>query len=141
MSATADTADEVSMTKIMLGPDQAAVAAQVLDLDRRSVLDFEAISPLDHDGALLGQLVQSQVGQLFWIFNSVEVDVSHLHATRIDAHQLKRRAGHPGRRPCALRHAAHERGLAGSELAAQQHDVAGPETFAETPAGELGLGR
>jgi hypothetical protein len=36
IAATIDIAgDEVSMTKIILGSDQAAIAAQVLDLDTR----------------------------------------------------------------------------------------------------------
>src|SRR5207244_5133530 len=38
---------EVSMTKITFRPDQAAVAAEVIDLDQRGCVDGKALAPLD----------------------------------------------------------------------------------------------
>src|SRR5689334_21833293 len=46
--AIAAVADDVSMTKIMFGPDQAAVAAEMLQLDHGGIVDLEAVAPLDH---------------------------------------------------------------------------------------------
>src|SRR5204863_430234 len=48
-SPMADRTDDVSMTRIIIrGPDQAAVAAQVLDRNVESPVDVEPLSPLDH---------------------------------------------------------------------------------------------
>src|SRR5690348_3020617 len=58
MVATVATAgDDVSMIKIMFSPDQAAVPAEVLDVDQRGAVDLQPVAPLDDDRAAVGKLV------------------------------------------------------------------------------------
>src|SRR5262245_57408700 len=90
--------DELSMTKIMLRPDQAAVAAKVLDLDVRRAVDDDALPPLDDHGSLVGELVDAELRQLGAVLDPVEVDVSQLHPTWVDTDQLERRARDAGGR-------------------------------------------
>jgi hypothetical protein len=73
---------------------------------------------------LVGQLVETQVGKFGVVLDSIEVDVGELHAPRVDAYQLKRRACHRRRRLRASRDSAYKRSLAGTELACQKHDIA-----------------
>ena len=85
-SPMADRTDDVSMTRIIIrAPDQAAVAAQVLDRNVESPVDVEPLSPLDHHRPVLRQLLEAQVAQLRQVLHPVEVDMRELHATWIDA--------------------------------------------------------
>src|SRR5579864_94482 len=90
--AIAALADDVSMTKIMLGPDQAAVTAEVLDLDHGRAVDLEAVTPLHHHRSAVGQLVEPEIAELEAVLHAIEVDMGQLHAAGIDAHELKGRA-------------------------------------------------
>src|SRR5258707_14388032 len=138
--ATAATADDVSMTKITVHPDQAAIAAEVLDLDQGRAWHLQAVTPLDDDCALAGQVFEAQVRQLGHVLDPVQIHVGQLYVTRVDAHQLKGGAGNGRGRPGAARHPADEGGLAGPELARQQHHVAHPQALAKGLAGGLCLG-
>src|SRR5260370_10766278 len=104
--------DDVSMTKITFRPDQAAVAAEMLDLDQGGAAHLQAVAPFDDHRALLGQLLEAKVRQLRELLDPVQVDVRHLQATRVDAHQLKGWARDRRGRPRAPRDPSHERGLA-----------------------------
>ena len=106
------------------------VAAERLDLDQRRTVDLEPVAPLHDDRALLGELLQAQVAQLHAVFDPIEIDVRELYAARVDAHQLKGRARDWRWRARTLRDAAHERRLAGAELAGQEHHVAGSQPLA-----------
>src|SRR4029077_6373992 len=139
--ATAAVADDVSMTKIMRGPDQAAVAAEVLELDHGRAVDLEALAPLDHHRAAIRQLIEPEVAELGAVLDPVQVHVGQLKAAGIDAHQLEGRAGHVRSGPGASRDAADIRRLAGAELADQQHHVALAQALAQKHAGALRLGR
>ena len=134
-------ADEVSMTKITLRPDQAAVAAEVLDLDQRGARHLQTIAPFDDERAILGELLQAKAAELGAVLDAIKVDVSNLHRPGVDANQLKgwaRDGRHRAGAPC---HAAHESGLPRSELAGQQDHVAGSKALAQAFAGGLGLCR
>src|ERR1700736_2729678 len=56
--------DEGSMTNITLRPAQAAVAAEVLELDQGSAGGVEPVAPLHHHGSLQEQLVEAQISEL-----------------------------------------------------------------------------
>ena len=85
------------MTKIMRGPDQAAVTAEVLDLDLRRPLDLDPVAPLDDDRALVGELLQAEVAKLGAGLDAVQIDVCELNPAGIYAYELEGRAGdlHP----------------------------------------------
>src|SRR5215831_17049228 len=134
-------ADDVSMSKITFDLDQAAVAAEVLDLDPRRAVYIEPVAPLDHDRPLQGQLFQPQVAQLRLALDPIKVDVRQLEAARVDADQLKGRAGNRRHRARAHRYAADEGCLPGSQLAGQEHDIAGEKTLAEQHARAFCFGR
>ena len=129
------------MTKITLRPDQAAVAAEVLDLDQSGARHLQAIPPLDDKGTLLGELLQAKAGELGVLLDSVQVDVRELQPAAIDAHQLKGGAGDRRGRPGAARHAADKSRLARAKLADQQHHVADAKAGSEALADCFGLGR
>src|ERR1700674_3226452 len=118
------------MTKITRRPDQAAVAAEVLDLDPRGVVDLQAIAPFDDDRALLGELLEAEVAKLRDVLHAIEIDVGELHPARIHADQLEGWARHRRTRAGALGHAADEGRLARAQLARQEHDIAGAQPFA-----------
>ena len=113
----------------------------MLDADLRGAVDLDALAPLHHDCALLRELVEAEVRELGDVFDPVEVDVRELDAAGIDANELERGARDPRLGPGATRDAADKRRFARAELTAEQDDVAGLQTLAETLAGELGLGR
>src|SRR5690349_1583540 len=138
--AIAAVADDVSMTKIMSGPDQAAVAAEVLELDHRRAVDLEALAPLDHHRAVVGQLVEPQVAELGAFLDAIEVDVGQLQVARIDAHELKGRARDVRLGPGASSDAADKGRFARAELADQQHHVALAEALAKKHPRVLRLG-
>src|ERR1700681_1175536 len=81
--------DEVSMTKITLRPDQAAVATEMLYFDQGRGAHLQTVAPFDDNRALLGQLLETQVCQLRQLLDPVQVDVRQLYRTREDAHQLE----------------------------------------------------
>src|SRR5256885_17033912 len=100
--------DEVSMTKITLRPDHAALAAHVLQLDHGGVWSIQPVAPFHDHRSLIEQLVEAEISQLRRCLDSVQVDMRELHLPRVDAHQLERRAGHWSDRGCAAGYAAHE---------------------------------
>src|SRR5260370_3461833 len=55
--------DDVSMTKITFRPDQAAVAAEMLDLDQSGAAHLQTVAPFDDHRALLGELLEAEVRQ------------------------------------------------------------------------------
>src|SRR5438105_6035193 len=138
---TDEPGDDVSMTKITDRPDQAAVAAQMLDLDQRGVVDLEPLPPLHDHGALAGQLFEPQVTELAAVLHPVQIDVGKLQATRIDAHELKCWAGDRRMRAGASSHTADESRLAGAQLAGEQNHVARDQSLAKALSGFLGLRR
>src|SRR5712692_10894194 len=108
--ATMDQLDEdVSMTKITLHLEQAAVAPEVLDLDVRCTVDLQAVAPLHDHGPLARELFEAEVAQLRRVLDAVEVDMGELNSTGIDPHELKCRAGHRSVRTGALGNTADER--------------------------------
>ncbi len=119
------------MTKITDRLDEAAVAAQVFELDQRRAVDVEALSPLDHDSSLAGELFEAKVAQLRAVLDPIQVDMGELHASRVNAHQLERWAGYGSIGAGALRDAADECRLSGAKLADQQHHVAFAQRFAK----------
>jgi len=141
VAMTDELGDEVSMTKITDRPDQAAVAAKVLDLDQRGVVDLHPVPPLHHHGALPRQLFEAEVAELAAVLDPVEVDVRKLESAGVEAHQLEGRAGDRRIRAGASRHAADKGGLAGAQLTREQDHVARLESLAEALSGVLGLGR
>src|SRR6266566_4990401 len=119
--------DEVSMTKITDRPNQAAVAAKVLDLDQRGAVD--------HDGALLGQLFQAEVAELAVALDPIQIDMRQLQPPGIDPHELEGRAGDRRLRARAVRQAADEGRLAGAERTRQEYDVTPPQPLPDTSSG------
>src|SRR5438094_9503077 len=99
--ASAAMLDEVSMTKVTLGPDQAAVAAHVLELDERVLVQplrrlrrhlptergrQQPVSPFDHDRAVFGEPLEATVAELPAAPDPVMVDVRELHPPGADSH-------------------------------------------------------
>src|SRR5712691_2415900 len=130
-SASAQTAEDVSTTKVTVRPDAPAVAAEMLDRDMRRVFDVDPLTPFDDHRTLLGQLLEPQVGQLGAVLDPVEIDVGKLDPARIDADELEGRACDRGARACPLGQSAHERGLAGAQLTRQQDNVARAQLLAK----------
>jgi hypothetical protein len=56
-SASALRADDVSMTKVTLHADEAAVSANVLKLDQCRPRRIQPVAPLHDDGTLISQLI------------------------------------------------------------------------------------
>jgi hypothetical protein len=81
---------------------------------------FETIAPLDHHRALVEKLLQAKVYQLRSDLETIEIDVSDLHAARINAHQLESGARDMCRGPCASGDAPHEGRLAGAKVALEK---------------------
>src|ERR1700674_4214927 len=108
------------MTKITRRQEHAAVAAEMLDFNQRGARDVNPITPLDDHRSAVGELVESQAGQLDRILDSVQVDVRELDAPWIDAHKLKGRAGHGRGRTGPSGHAPDECRLAGAQLAGKE---------------------
>src|SRR5437773_1615541 len=129
------------MTKITLRPDQAAVAAKVIDRYLRRPVHVQPLPPLHDDRALCRELVQAEVSQLRALLHSIEVDVRQLETAWVDTDQLERGARHVRHRPRPLGDAADERRLAGAQLAGQQHDISLSQPLAEQHPGAFGLGR
>ena len=73
------------MTKIMLRPDEAAVATQVLDVNSRRAVDLKPIPPLDDDRPQLRELFEAEVAQLGGAFDAVQVDMRQLDPVRAGA--------------------------------------------------------
>src|SRR5438093_4184544 len=153
--ASAAMLDEVSMTKVTLRPDQTAVAAHVLELDERVLVQplrrlrrhlptewggQQPVSPLDHDRAIFRELLEAKVAELRAALDPVKVDVRELHPPGVDPHELEGRAGDLRPRPRPLCHAAYERGLPRTELAGQEDDVARLQLLAEQHPDALCLG-
>ena len=111
------------MTKITFRADQATVTSEMLDVDERSIRDFNPIAPLNDDRALVYQLFESQARQLCVLFDSVKVDVRELQAAWVHTNQLKRRARHGRRRADSSRDTAHEGRLSRAELTREQDDI------------------
>src|SRR2546428_4001263 len=78
IKATAVVAADVSMTKITCCPDQAAVAAERLDLDQRRTVDLEPVAPLHDDRALFGELLPAPVAPPHAVFHPLQIDVRQL---------------------------------------------------------------
>jgi hypothetical protein len=129
------------MIKIILRPDQAAVAAKVLDLDDRCAVHLQPVAPLHDHGALVGELVEAEVAKLGAALHAIQIDVGKLQPTGIDANQLEGWACDMGFRPDPLRDTTHERRLARTELSDEENDVARPEPLAKPEARPLGLRR
>src|SRR5207247_500172 len=87
------------MTKITLRPDQAAVAAEVIDRYLRRPVHVQPLPPLHDDRALCRELVQAEVSQLRALLHSIEVDVRQLETAWVDTDQLERGARHVRHRP------------------------------------------
>ena len=111
------------MTKITFRPDQAAVASEMLDVDKCSIRGFNPIAPLNDDRALVYQVFESQARQLSVVFDSVKIDVRELHAAWVHTNQLKRRARHGRRRADSSRDTAHEGRLSRAELTGDQYHI------------------
>src|SRR6202165_1135944 len=137
--ARALTADEVSMTKITVGPDEAAVAAQMLYRDHRGVDACHSIAPLDDHGSRIEQLVEAEVAQLVAFFQPVQVDVRELQSAWIDADELEGRTRHRRRRAATPGDPAHKCRLARAELSAQEDEVAQAQAPAQHLARGFGL--
>src|SRR5229473_1594508 len=77
--ASALVADDVSTTKITVDPDEATVAAEVLDGDHRGVRadcpihPIYPVAPLDDHGSRIQQLIEAEVAQLVSFFQPVQV--------------------------------------------------------------------
>src|SRR5260370_5088294 len=90
--------DDVSMTKITFRPDQAAVAAEMLDLDQSGAAHLQSVAPFDDHRALLGELLEAKVRELRELLDPVQVDLRQLHSTPADPDQLEGVDHHrPGR--------------------------------------------
>src|SRR5260370_16994927 len=127
------------MTKITFRPDQAAVAAEMLDLDQSGAAHLQSVAPFDDHRALLGELLEAKVRELRELLDPVQVDVRQLHSTRVDADQLEGWARDRRGRPGASRDSSHEGGLPRSQLAGQQDHVAGHQALAQVLADGLRL--
>src|SRR5450759_3180984 len=112
--------DELSMTKITLHPDQAAFAAEVLEVDQSRGGRFEPVAPLHHHGSLVQQLVQAEIPQLRLGLDALEVDMSELHPPRVHPNQLKGGTCNKRVRRRATCHTTDKSGLSRSQLAGQQ---------------------
>src|SRR5713226_648482 len=126
-------ADEVSTTKITVGPDEATVAALVLDGDHcgvRADCLIDPIAPLDDHRSCIQQLIEAEVAQLVTLFEPVQVDVRELQAAWIDADELEGRTRHRRRRSHASGDPTHKCGLARAELAPYEDQIA----LAQAPA-------
>src|SRR6266702_898725 len=108
------------MTKIIFGPDQAAVAAEVLDVDPCGPVHFHAVAPLNEDRSVVGELLEAEVTQLGVVLDAVQVDVGELHTARVDAHELEGGARDVGLRAGALSDSADEGGLARAKLTREE---------------------
>src|SRR5260370_35453515 len=104
--------DDVSMTKMAFRPDQAAVAAEMLDLDQSGAAHLQSVAPFDDHRALLGELLEAKVRELRELLDPVQVDVRQLDSTRVDAHQLEGWARDRRGRTGTPRNPSHEGGLA-----------------------------
>src|SRR6266571_1466715 len=108
------------MTKIIFGPDQAAVAAKVLDVDACGSVHVHPVAPLDDDRSVVGELLEPEVTQLGVVLHAVQIDVGELHAARVDAHELEGGARDVGLRAGALSDSADEGGLARAKLTREE---------------------
>src|SRR5260370_19220644 len=113
------------MTKITFRPDQAAVAAEMLDLDQSGAAHLQSVAPFDDHRALLGELLEAKVRELRELLDPVQADVRQLHSTRVDADQLEGWARDRRGRPGASRDASHEGGLPRSQLPRQPDPLPG----------------
>src|SRR5258706_5690084 len=147
--AIAAMVDDVSMTKITLRPDQATIAAKVLNFNQTGAGQagagqcgarrLEAVAPLDHDRSLVQQLLDPEVDELRRALDAIQVEMRQLDPTGIEAHQLEGGARHRRGRSHATRDASDESGLPRPQLTCQQDQVTGAQAFAEALAGRLGL--
>ena len=96
----------------------------MLERKQGSLRRVNAISPLDDNGALIEELLESQLGELGPVLHSVKVDMRDLHAPRIDAHQLKGWACDMSRRRNTPREPADESRLTSTQVAFEQNQVA-----------------
>jgi len=102
----------------------AAVSSEVLDRKQRSLGRFKTVTPLDHHGAPLKELVQAEVSELGSILQAVEIDVGNLHATGVDADELKGWARDVSGRAHATHQATDECRLACAKVAFDENQVA-----------------
>jgi hypothetical protein len=129
------------MTKITRGPDQAAVSAEMLDFNERSIGHLQTVSPLDDERTLVGQLVQAEVGELGGVLDAIQIDMRKLHTSRVDPDQLERWAGDRRFRPDASCDATHKGRLSRPKLACQQDHIAGLEALSQAFTCSFGLSR
>src|SRR5438309_1516631 len=123
--------DEVSMTKITDRPDQAAVAAKVLDLDQRGAVHLDPVPPLDHDRARvpLGEdayRAEPRLGD-----EMLRTDANQLRLLPARQRVLERGAGH-SRNVIDAKHASDT--CHGSELLHLSHETVG---YVPAAQGEL----
>lgn len=104
----------------------------------------DPVAPLDeHDTALVEELLEAEVADLLEPVEAINVEVVQREPALVAVHQREGRAGdglvHPQRGPEPLG----EGGLAGTEIAGEQHDVARARQLCHRsgkPPGGLGTG-
>src|SRR6185436_10206875 len=102
----------------------------------------QLLRPLDRQHAAGGNLVEAEISDLARIVESIQIDVIQRQpAAAVFLHQRERRAADLfARNAEALGQPLHERGLAGTEIAVQQHDVPSRQLVGEFAAGSNGVG-
>src|SRR5687767_7726153 len=107
-----------------------------LHFDRAVGPAVPTLGPLDGGDAGAGdEVFETEIGNLFRL-EPIEIDVMERDAAGVFLDQREGRARDVIRvGPDAARETANEGGLAGTELAEQQHDVPGLQRGAETLAG------
>ena len=96
----------------------------MLERKQGSLGRIHAVTPLDHHGALIKELLQSEVDKLGPDLEAVEVDMRNLNAAGVDANQLKGWACDMCGRPDATRESPDESCLACAKVAFEQNKVA-----------------
>src|ERR1700693_1494629 len=127
------------MTKITLRPDQAAFAAEVLQLDQGGSRRFEPVAPLHHHRSPVEQLVEPEIPELRRGLDAIEVDVRKLQPSRVHANQLKCGTCDRRGRRYATGHPADKGRLSSSQLACQENHVTDAQPLAEALAERLGF--
>ena len=99
---------------------------------------FHQVTPLDDGDAVVDQLVEAQVVKVLNPVEAIHVDVPERQPALVFLHDREGRAGHPFVDAQAVREPLRERGLARSEVADEQHEVAGHEEIAERAGNRAG---
>ena len=124
-----------SATRLVIAP------AGQLDRDvvgREDLLD--RVTPLDQQHRLaVAEVLEPEVHDVLDPLQAVHVDVRDVEPAVILPHQRERRRRDMVRHVESARDPLHERGLAGSELAGEDHGVARPEQLGERLADRSGL--